>query len=94
MHLRETARNPMSATADRCRACHVEIFFALYEKPPHKANPLVRPKEGEKPNIDIYAGADGKTYYRIVPPGTGEFLSHFSNCPERQRFKASPKGDK
>lgn len=67
----------------------MEIFFALYEKPPHKANPLVRAKEGEKPNIDIYIGSDGKTYYKIVPPGAGEFLSHFSNCRERGRFRKS-----
>lgn len=84
----------MSATVDHCRACGVEIFFALYEKPPHKANPLVRPTEGEKPNINIFTKEDGKTYYKIVPPSTGEFLSHFGNCPNARRFRASPKGDK
>lgn len=83
----------MSATVDHCRACHVPIFWAIYEKT-NKPAPLVHPKEGEKPNINIFTKEDGKTYYKIVPPGMGEFLSHFSNCPERQRFRASPKGDK
>lgn len=85
----------MSATTqDHCRACHAPIYWALYEKEPHKPAPLVKPKEGEKPNIEIYTKEDGKTYYRFTPPGEGSLLNHFGNCSQAARFRSSPKGDK
>lgn len=76
-----------------CRGCGVPVFWAKYEKPPHKPAPLVRPDEGQPGNVEVFTmPIEDDVSYRIVKPGEGEFVSHFSNCPKRGQFRP-PKGD-
>lgn len=76
-----------------CSGCGRDIQFAKHEKS-GKSAPLVRPLNGMKPNIFLYADPQtGEPTYRVVKDETAELVSHFSDCPNAARFRPSPKGD-
>jgi DNA repair protein RadD len=70
---------------NKCSRCGHVIFWARHETT-NKANPLCRPPKEIPANIELVP-AGGKTVYRVVPPGSGEFISHYSNCPNAREFR-------
>lgn len=85
-----------------CRGCDALILWAQHiqtDGSTGKAAPLVKAKEGEKPNIIAWFDeAQDQRLYKIkgakneaVRGGTPEYVNHFSNCPRSKDFRAAPK---
>lgn len=70
---------------NKCKKCQMTIFWARHETT-NNASPLCRPSDGIPANI-VLVPAGGKTVYRVVSPGTGEFISHYSNCKFAREFR-------
>ncbi len=73
-------------TADgssRCPHCGSADFFWMRHCDTKNAAPLQRPPAGVEPNIALVK-AEGKTFYRVVKPGEGEFINHYSRCQRGQ----------
>lgn len=77
--------------SNKCKRCNADIFWAKHERT-GKSSPLCRPPEGMPANIELVSHEQVPndphyTTYRIVAPGNGEFISHFSNCKYAKEFR-------
>lgn len=69
-------RQPGPSSAGRCRSCGAAVDWL-----PHATTGRLAPIEvartGQPGNIAV--NEDGAYY--LVPPGEGDLVSHFANCP-------------
>jgi hypothetical protein len=80
-----------SVRVAHCKGCGVEVTWALNVTSGKKA-PLVKAKEGEKPNVILFLQG-GEPHYRISYEPVGElgeplYVNHLSNCPKAGEFKS------
>ena len=68
----------------KCERCGSSLWFWARHVSTGNANRISRPTNGVPPNINIRREG-GKTFYEVVKPGEGQFLSHQAVCPGRIR---------
>ena len=68
----------------KCDRCGSSLWFWARHVSTGNANRICRPINGVPPNINIKREG-GKTFYEVVKPGQGEFVSHAAICQGRAR---------